>query len=77
MLVPPSANLENDRNGTHFCPIARLAPSLSAYHVVTTRGLCVIATLWSCSLSGTIFSPLHFRSPRVRSFKRLNAPYLM
>src|SRR5438874_5013970 len=26
---------------------------------------------------GNRFSPLHFRSPRVRLFKRLSAPYLM
>jgi hypothetical protein len=56
MLVPPSTNSQNNRNGTHFCPIARLVPFLSAYHVVTTLGLCVIATLWSRLLSGSILS---------------------
>jgi hypothetical protein len=45
MLVPPSAYLKNNHNGTNFYPIAQSGLSHSAYHVATIHGPCVITTL--------------------------------
>jgi hypothetical protein len=77
MLVPPSANLEDNRNGTHFCPISRLVPSPFCVSRRHNLGTMRHRDALELPLERDHFLLSISRSPRVRLFKRLNAPYLM